>query len=207
MGNIQAANIHSSGEHSFSGDTGGDGAREPVGNQFAGGRFLHGEHEREWHGVYSATETGGFLTTYRYHLNHWAAAEAAYGYDANSQKYFVPTGAFRIQSGIHQLTGSLVLNVPYRRSSRINPYLLAGGGALMFEPSGNQFNTLSGAQSQAKGVFVYGAGVNYAIRKRVSLRAEYRGLVYGTPDFGFGALSGNSVTHTAVPSVGLTYRF
>ena len=157
--------------------------------------------------AYSATETGGFLTTYRYHLNHWAAAEATYGYDANSQKYFLPTGAFRIQSGIHQLTGSLVLNLPYRRSSRVNPYILAGGGALMFEPSGNQFNTLSGAQSQAKGVFVYGAGVNYAIRKRVSLRAEYRGLVYGTPDFGFGALSGNSVTHTAVPSVGVTYRF
>ena len=157
--------------------------------------------------AYTATETGGLLTTYRYHLNHWAAAEAAYGYDANSQKYFVTTGAFRIQTGIHQATGSLVLNLPYRRSSRLNPYLLLGGGALMFQPNGNQFNTISEAQSQSKGVFVYGAGVNYAIRKRISLRAEYRGLVYGTPDFGFGALSGNSVTHTAVPSVGVTYRF
>jgi outer membrane immunogenic protein len=157
--------------------------------------------------AYSTTETGGFLTTYRYHLNHWAAAEAAYGYDSNSQKYSVPAGGFRIQSGIHQVTGSLVLNLPYHTSSRFNPYVLAGGGALMFEPSGNQFNTLSGAQSQAKGVFVYGAGVNYAIRKRISLRAEYRGLVYGTPDFGFGALSTNSVTHTAVPSVGVTFRF
>lgn len=157
--------------------------------------------------AYSTTETGGFLTTYRYHLNHWAAAEAAYGYDSNSQKYLVPAGPFRIQSGIHQVTGSLVLNLPYHTSSRFNPYLLAGGGALMFEPSGNQFNTLSGAQSQAKGVFVYGVGVNYAIRKRISLRAEYRGLVYGSPDFGFGALSTNSATHTAVPSVGVTYRF
>jgi outer membrane immunogenic protein len=157
--------------------------------------------------AYSATETVGFLATYRYHLNHWAAAEAAYGYDANSQKYFVPTEAFRMQSGIHQVTGSLVLNLPYRRSSRVNPYILAGGGALMFEPTGNRFNTLSGAQSQSRGVFVYGGGVNYAIRKRISLRAEYRGLIYGTPDFGFGALSGNSVTHTAVPSVGVTYRF
>ena len=77
----------------------------------------------------------------------------------------------------------------------------------MFEPTGNQFNNLSGAQGQTKGVFVYGAGVNYAIYKGLSLRVEYRGLVYGTPDFGFGALNTNSVTHTAVPSVGLTYRF
>jgi outer membrane autotransporter protein len=100
-----------------------------------------------------------------------------------------------------------VLNLPSRASSRLNPYVLAGGGALIFNPTGNQFNTLSGAQAQAKGAFVYGAGVNYAIRKRLALRGEYRGLVYGTPDFGFGALKTNSITHTAVPSVGLTFRF
>jgi opacity protein-like surface antigen len=157
--------------------------------------------------AYSATQTGGVLGTYRYHLNHWVSAEGAYGYDLNSQKYSLSSQAFRIQSGIHQLTGSLVFNLPSRASSRLNPYVLVGGGALMFEPTGDQFNTLSSAQSQAKGVFVYGVGVNYAIRKRLSLRVEYRGLVYGTPDFGFGALSTNSVTHTAAPSVGFTYRF
>jgi outer membrane autotransporter protein len=157
--------------------------------------------------AYSATQTGGFLGTYRYHLNHWISAEGAYGYEANSQKYLLSSSAFRIQAGIHQMTGSLVFNLPSRASSRLSPYFLAGGGALLFEPTGNQFNTLSAAQSQAKGVFVYGVGVNYAIRKGISLRAEYRGLVYGTPDFGFGALNTNSVTHTAVPSLGLTFRF
>ena len=157
--------------------------------------------------VYSATETGGFLGTYRYHLNHWVSAEGAYGYEANSQKYLLSSSAFRIQTGIHQMTGSLVFNLPSRASSRLNPYFLAGGGALLFEPTSSQFNTLSFAQSQAKGVFMYGAGVNYAIRKLLSLRLEYRGLLYGTPDFGFGGLGTNAVTHTAVPSVGLTYRF
>jgi opacity protein-like surface antigen len=157
--------------------------------------------------AYSTTETGGFLSTYRYHLNRWVSAEAAYGYDLNSQKYLLSSGAFRIQSGIHQATGSFVLNLPYHTGSRLNPYIVTGGGALMFEPTGNQFNTLSGASSQAKGVFVYGAGVNYALRKRLALRVEYRGLVYGTPDFGFGALKTNTITHTAVPSVGLTFRF
>jgi opacity protein-like surface antigen len=157
--------------------------------------------------AYSTTRTGGFLTSYRYHLNHWISAEGAYGYDLNSQKYLVSSSAFRVQSGIHQVTGSLVLNLPSHASSKLNPYFLAGGGALMFEPTGNQVNTLSGAQGQAKGVFIYGAGVNYAIHKRLSLRLEYRGLVYATPDFGFGALNTNSVTHTAMPSVGLTYRF
>lgn len=157
--------------------------------------------------AYSATESGGFLGTYRYHLNHWISVEGAYGYSVDTQKYSLSSAAFRIESGIHNFTGSLVLNLPSRRHSRINPYLLLGGGALRFAPTSNQFNTLSSAQGQTKGAFVYGAGVNYAIYKGLSLRAEYRGLVYSTPDFGFGALATNSMTHTAVPSVGLSLRF
>jgi outer membrane autotransporter protein len=160
--------------------------------------------------AYSATESGGFLGTYRYHLNHWISVEGAYGYSVDTQKYSLSSGAFRIQSGIHDFTGSLVLNLPSHHHSRINPYLpylLLGGGALRFAPTGNQFNTLSNAQGQTKGAFVYGVGLNYAIYKGLSLRAEYRGLVYSTPDFGFGALATNSMTHTAVPSVGLSFRF
>lgn len=156
---------------------------------------------------YSATNSGGFLGTYRYHLNRWISLEGAYGYSVNTQKYSLASSAFRIQSGIHDFTGSVVMNLPSRSHSRINPYLLVGGGALRFAPTSNQFNTVSNAQGQTKGVFVYGAGVNYAIYKSLSLRAEYRGLIYSTPDFGFGALATNSVTHTAVPSIGLSFRF
>jgi len=156
---------------------------------------------------YNTTESGGVLGTYRYHLNRWISVEGAYGYSVNTQKYSLSSSAFRIQSGIHDFTGSLVLNLPSHRHSRINPYLLAGGGALHFAPTNDQFNTLSGAQGQTRGAFVYGAGMNYAIYKGLSLRAEYRGLVYSTPDFGFGAVATNAVTHTAVPTVGLSFRF
>jgi len=156
---------------------------------------------------YSTTESGGVLGTYRYHLNRWISVEGAYGYSVNTQKYSLSDGAFRIQSGIHDFTGSLVLNLPSHRHSRVNPYLLAGGGALRFAPTNDQFNTLSGAQGQTRGAFVYGAGINYGIYKGLSLRAEYRGLVYSTPDFGFGALATNAVTHSAVPTVGLSFRF
>ena len=157
--------------------------------------------------AYSATDSGGFLGAYRYHLNHRIAFEGAYGYSLNTQKYSLSSSAFRIQTGIHDFTGSLVLNLPSSSHSRTNPYLLVGGGALRFAPTSNQFNTLSGAQGQTKGAFVYGAGVNYGIYKGLSLRAEYRGLIYGNPDFGFGALATNSATHTAVPSAGLSFRF
>lgn len=156
---------------------------------------------------YNTTESGGVLGTYRYHLSRWISVEGAYGYSVNTQKYSLSSGAFRIQSGIHDFTGSLVLNLPSHRHSRINPYLLAGGGALRFAPTNDQFNTLSGAQGQTRGAFVYGAGINCGIYRGLSLRAEYRGLVYSTPDFGFGALATNAVTHTAVPTVGLSFRF
>lgn len=157
--------------------------------------------------TYSATQTGGFLGTYRYHLGHLVSVEGAYGFDRNSQIYTVSSQVFRIQSGIHQLTGAFVFNLPSRAHSKVSPYFLAGGGALIFEPSSNQLNSLSGASGQAKGAFVYGAGLNYAIRKGIALRAEYRGLVYSTPDFGFGGLATSTVTHTAVPSIGLSFRF
>jgi opacity protein-like surface antigen len=156
---------------------------------------------------YSATESGGVLGTYRYHVNHWISVEGAYGYNMNTQKYALSSSAFRIQSGIHQFTGNVVLNLPSRHHSRLNPYVLVGGGALLFKPTNNQFNTISQTESQTRGVFSFGAGFNYGIYKALSLRAEYRGLVYSTPDFGFGALATKSVTHTAVPTVGLSYRF
>lgn len=157
--------------------------------------------------VYNATESGGGLATYRYHLNRWLSAEAVYGYQMNSQKYALSSGAFRVQSGIHQATGGLVFNLPSRPSSRFNPYVLAGGGALIFQPTGDHLDSVSGAQTQAKAAFVYGGGVNYALTKRLSLRAEYRGFVYGSPNFEFSAFSTNSITHTAMPSIGVSFRF
>ncbi len=154
---------------------------------------------------YSATESAGIIGTYRRHLSHWISVEAGYGYSRNTQKYAVSSEAFRIQTGINQLTAAFVFGLP--STARIKPYFLMGGGGMVFSPTGNLENTLSGAQTQTKGAFMYGLGVDYGISKRLSLRAEYRGLVYGTPDFGFGALTTDSITQTAEPSIGVAYRF
>lgn len=156
--------------------------------------------------TYDATETGGFLGTYRYHFNHWLSVEGAYGFDRNTQKYSLSSGELRIQSNINQTTAALIVGLPAAAKRRISPYMLLGGGALIFDPVSNQVNTVAAASSQTKGAFVYGAGMNYAILRRVSLRLEYRGLVYNAPDFGFG-LTQNSITHTAEPSAGLAFRF
>jgi len=153
------------------------------------------------------TNTGGFLVGYRYSLTRWLAAEAVYGYDRNTSRYFGSLGASRVQANVHEATGGFVVRIPTSPRFRIKPYALAEGGALVFDPTNNAFGTVAGAQRQTVGVFAYGAGADFPLVKHVTLRAEYRGLVYNAPDFGLAALNTNTVTHTAQPSAGLVFHF
>lgn len=151
-----------------------------------------------------ATNAGGFLIGYRYGINRWLAAEANYGYDRNTQIYF-GSGLARVQSNVHQVTGEAVVKLPH--FLRLQPYGLAGGGALMFDPTGNPGGSFAGATWQPRGAFVYGAGADFAFTRHLSLRAEYRGYVYKTPDFNLASLNANAWTHTAQPSAGIVFRF
>lgn len=153
-----------------------------------------------------STNTGGFLVNYRFHINGWLAAEASYGYDRNTQQSFTPGGNFGIQTNVHQATGAMVVDLPVS-IHRMRPYVLAGAGALVFDPTGNSGGFVAGAQRQARAAFVYGGGVDYRLVRHVALRLEYRGFVYDRPDFGIAALSSNITTHTAEPSAGLVLHF
>jgi opacity protein-like surface antigen len=153
-----------------------------------------------------STNTGGFLVNYRFHINGWLAAEASYGYNRNTQQNFTPSGNFGVQTNVHEATGALVADLPVS-FARMRPYVLAGAGALVFDPTGNNTGLVSAAQSQARAAFVYGGGVDYRLMRHVALRLEYRGYVYDRPDFGIAALSSNVTTHTAQPSAGLVFHF
>src|ERR1700683_1671001 len=152
----------------------------------------------------NATETGGVLVGYRYNITRWLAAEANYGYDRNTQTYFGSTLA-RVQSNIHQITGSAVVKLP--GFARIRPYALVGGGGLIFDPTDNAGGTFGGPPSQASGAFLYGGGADYAFTRHLSLRAEYRGFVYKAPDFNLASLNTDTWTHIAQPSAGVVFRF
>jgi len=153
-----------------------------------------------------ATDTGGFLLSYRYHFNRWLAADASYGYARNTQQNFTSSSQFGVQANVHQATGALVVTAPHR-IFRLAPYVLAGTGALVFDPTGNAGGSISGAQSQSKAAFVYGGGADYDLSRHFTLRAEYRGFVYGRPDFDLAALHSGTTTHTAQPSAGIVFRF
>ena len=154
----------------------------------------------------TTSETGGLQVGYRYHINRWLSAEGNYGFDQNTQKYFGSFGESRVQANSHSVTGDLVVNLPLP-IRRVSTYVLAGGGGLIFDPTGNNRGAVPGAGTQGRGAFLYGAGADYALTRHFSLRAEYRGFVYKNPDFGLASLRTDSWTHTAQPSAGIVFHF
>jgi outer membrane immunogenic protein len=150
------------------------------------------------------TETGGVLVGYRYNITRWLAAEANYGYARNTQEFFGSVPA-RVQANVHEVTGSAVVKLP--GFARIQPFARAGGGALVFDPTGNAGGSFAGATWQAKGAFLYGGGADYVFTRHLSFRAEYRGLVYKAPSFNLASLNTDKFTHAAQPSAGIVFRF
>jgi len=149
----------------------------------------------------TATNSGGVLSSYRYFFSYSHGVEVNYGYSLNTQSYGLAEGPLGVKSNQHEVTAAYV----YRRSIRhFSPFVEAGVGGLVFDPNGS----VSGASTQTRAAFVYGAGADFNLTRRVFLRAEYRGLVYNAPTFDLAAAAGlDRVTHRAEPSIGFGYRF
>jgi outer membrane immunogenic protein len=147
-----------------------------------------------------ATNSGGVLASYRYFFSQRQGVEANYGYALNTQTYGLATGPLGVKTNSHEISADYILRFPQKRWS---PFVLAGVGALVFDPQ-----NFSGASSQGRAAFVYGGGADFNLTKRVYMRAEYRGFVYDSPTYDFAGLNGlDRVTHRAEPSIGFGYRF
>jgi len=151
-----------------------------------------------------ASKSGGFLVGYSYQFNRWFGAEGNYGYSRNTQNFITLGGPSSLQADFHEVTGALVAHIPVNVRG-VRPYVLGGGGALVFNPT-DKF-IVTGTERQTRGTFVYGGGANFDLTKNFGVRAEYRGLVYKVPDFGLDGLNVDKFTHLAQPSVGFFVRF
>jgi len=157
--------------------------------------------------------TGGFLFSYRYRLWSWLAVEGNYGLVRNAMQLSTTSGVFSGNAFMHQVTTGFVVKLPASARFKFSPYLLAGGGALLFSPTSDGFTTTGGVSSnpaatrETEAAFIYGGGANFPIKKHWSLRAEYRGLLYHSPDFNVFILGTGTTIHTAQPSLGIVYRF
>lgn len=148
----------------------------------------------------SATNSGGVLATYRRFFDAHSGIEANYGYSLNTQNYASLAGATGVQSYSHEVSGAYVFRLPLRH---FTPYVLAGAGALVFDPKNFQ-----GLDSQTRAAGIYGGGADFGVSRHVFVRAEYRGFLYDSPTYNLTSVAGaDRVTHRAEPSIGFGYRF
>lgn len=105
----------------------------------------------------TATDSGGVLGTYRYFFSAHSGIEADYGYSLNTQSYSSVNGSVGVKSYSHEISGAYVFRMPLKK---FTPFLLAGGGGLIFDPS-----NFAGASTQARGAFIYGAGADLTCRR------------------------------------------
>jgi hypothetical protein len=79
----------------------------------------------------SATNSGGVLINYRRFFNIHNGIEVNYGYALNTQNFLSPSGESGVKTNSHEVSGAYVFRLPLKR---FTPFVLAGAGALIFDP-------------------------------------------------------------------------
>ena len=149
--------------------------------------------------------SGGVMAGYRFNLKNWLAVEGDYDYFRNHQTFSGSSGTTFIPMNVHAATGTAIVKLPSFKMPAVkivSPFVLAGGGAMFFDPRGGLIN-----KEQTRGAFVYGGGVDVPISKHFLLRAQYRGFIYKIPNFEMTSLKVDKYTHAAAPSAGLVFTF
>ena len=153
----------------------------------------------------SASSSAGVLASLRYSPSRFATFEFNYG-RARDTQYFTNAGVqSSVHTGVHEVTGAYVLNLPWH-TSRIRPFALVGAGIMQFNPI-NSGTSVPGAQSQTKPAVLWGAGVNYDLSRHFAFRLQYRGLFYAGPNFNLVSLKTDRWQPMSQPSFGIVYRF
>lgn len=146
------------------------------------------------------TNSAGVMAGYRFNLKRWLSVEGDYDYFRNDQKFAANSGTMVLPMNVHAATGTAVVKLPAYKT--LFPFVLGGGGAMFFDPRGGSIR-----KEQTRGAFVYGAGADMPLFKRMALRIQYRGFIYKIPDFENATLRTDKYTHSAVPSAGLVFAF
>jgi opacity protein-like surface antigen len=187
-------------------------AQEDVGHfdvSFAWGAVFNKSSSSATRGVTVApTNSGLILGTFRFRFNRMNGIEVNGSRTDNSQIFILGTNDYRAQTSVTEFTGAYVLS-PFH-FEKIEPFLLAGGGALRFNP-GNQYingnpSPFSAAQ-QTSMAFLYGGGLDYRLWKHLGLRLQYRGLIYKEPTFHVTQFFSGVKGHMAEPSIGIVLNF
>jgi opacity protein-like surface antigen len=153
----------------------------------------------------TTNDTLGALVSYRYLLTPRSGIEANYGFTMNTPNYVVPG---TLNNNVHvrqqEFSGAYVYTRTYKR---YNPFLEGGIGAMFFSPI-LDFQTQNQDVKRTTNLGgIFGGGVAYELSPSFDIRAEYRGFVGKTPNFGFDSYTTNRYRVLSMPTIGIAYHF
>jgi outer membrane immunogenic protein len=146
----------------------------------------------------------GGLVGYRYMLTPRSGLELNYQYAQNSQKYYTSFNNVRVHERMQEFSGAYVLNQTFKSW---NPFLEAGPAAFIFSPLDDASTTVLDVKQQTILGAMYGVGVAYELSPSFDIRAEYRGLLMKTPNFGLEPQKTGRFYNVYNPVIGIAYHF
>jgi outer membrane immunogenic protein len=152
----------------------------------------------------TATYGLGGLVSYRYMLTPRSGLELNYQYAQNSQKYYTSFNNVRVHDRMQEFSGAYVLNQTFKSW---NPFLEAGPAAFIFAPLDDASTTQIDVKQQTILGAMYGGGVAYELSPSFDIRAEYRGLLMKTPNFGLEPQKTGRFYNVYNPVIGIAYHF
>jgi hypothetical protein len=168
----------------------------------------------------------GFLAELHHQSNPLVGYELTYSWNRADQRYSegtaycgLPCGAppppnyvEDVPASAHEVTADWQVSL---HVLNLRPFLLAGGGVIFHQPSGNAVIVSAGGigdavnttKNSTAGVLVYGGGVDVGLLPHLGLRAQYRGNVYSAPQLATAYSSTGAFFHSSEPMIGAYFKF
>jgi hypothetical protein len=157
----------------------------------------------------SMTGAAGLLLSYRYMLTPHSALELNYSFAQDNQRFSTSFDKYaRVHSREQEATGAYVYSLNFKRYS---PFAEVGIGTLIFTPVLDEETTLLGTKTTKGITGLMGGGLAYELSPSFDIRAEYRGYLVKTPNFGETGNTNNFNTNRyeiiSMPVFGVAYHF
>jgi opacity protein-like surface antigen len=171
---------------------------------------------------------GGYLIQLRHVSNPIEGFEVNYGFNRANQRYIYTgsvcpafgcsTQTASIPADAHEVTADWVVSL---KVLMVRPFAFAGGGFLVTVPKGGTLTTSGGCGTQicttttvaaptrteTKGLFTYGAGLDFTVIPHIGFRFQYRGRVSKAPDVVTAFSSTDRFARTSEPVFGVFLSF
>nr|MBW4037759.1 hypothetical protein [Acidobacteriota bacterium] len=159
----------------------------------------------------TASPAVGALASFHQQLRPWLGYRITATYfhptfeytdNTSTSNSMYESGLGLVNTQVYEVGATYVVQGPHRH--RLTSTVEAGASMLDFAPNANQSQTTS-----IRPAAIVGVGAEYALTKRLSLRAGYRAQIYKGPAFSDTYIVGADTTNTVFssnPILGFTYR-